>query len=134
MSVMKKGYTLMEVIMVVFIVGLLSSLVVMRYDSQRKRTAINVTKANLESIRTAIAFYYDIEGTWPVGNLSELYLGTAPSGKKYLGKLPSEEITHKNSVTNVSTNTGGWFYDLPTHTIIPNLTGTDATGVDYSTY
>lgn len=134
MPKMQKGYTLMEVIMVVFIVGLLSSLVIARYDSQRKRTAINVTKANLESIRTAIAFYYDIEGTWPVGNLSELYLGTAPSAKKYMSKLPAEEITHKNSVSNSSTNAGGWFYNLSTHTIIPNFTGTDALGVAYSTY
>ncbi len=131
---MKKGYTLVEVLMVVFIIGLLSSLVVMRYDSERKRTAINVTKANLESIRTAIALFYEVEGNWPVGNLSELYLGTAPSGKKYLAKLPAEEITHKNSVTNVSTNTGGWFYDLPTHTIVPNFTGVDSNGAAYSTY
>ncbi len=134
MQILKKGYTLVEVLMVVAIVGLLSTLVVARYDSQRKRTAINVTKANLESIRTAIAFYYEVEGIWPVGNLSELYLGTAPSGKKYLGKLPAEEITNKNSVTNILTNTGGWFYDLPTHTLLPNLTGTDALGVAYATY
>ena len=90
---LNKGYTMMEILMVVFIVGLLSSLAIARYDSQFKRAGVNMTKANLESIRTAIAMYYEVEGIWPVGNISELLLSAG--GRKYLPAIPNEMITNK---------------------------------------
>jgi prepilin-type N-terminal cleavage/methylation domain-containing protein len=133
MSRLNKGYTLMEVLMVVAIVGLLSSLVLARFDSERKRTAINVTKANLESIRTAVALFYEIEGTWPANNLSNLING-APSGKRYLGSMPAEAIKNISVVVNVTNNNGGWVFDLAGHTVLPNLTGLDAKGIAYNTY
>ncbi len=129
---LNKGYTMMEILMVVFIVGLLSSLAIARYDSQFKRAGVNMTKANLESIRTAIAMYYEVEGIWPVGNISELLLSAG--GRKYLPAIPNEMITNKNTVGNAMTNSGGWFYDLSTHIILPNLTGNDVNGLPYSKY
>ncbi len=129
---LNKGYTMMEILMVVFIVGLLSSLAIALYDSQFKSEGVNMTKENLESIRTAIAMYYEVEGIWPVGNLSELLLSAG--GRKYLPAIPKEMITNKNTVGNAMTNSGGWFYDLSTHIILPNLTGNDVNGLPYSKY
>ena len=128
----RNGHTLVEMILVVIIIGMLAAIIVPGYQRQSKRTAINATKTNIETLRTAIAVYYESEGTYPTGDLSGLI--SAPSGAKYLGAIPFEAISNKNSVTNVPDYQGGWFYNQTTHLIYVNLTGGDMEGTPYSAY
>ena len=128
-----RGYTLVEVLMVVFIIAMLASLVTIRYDRQRRQTAVNVTKSNLESIRTSIALFYEAEGMYPTSDLSDLVSGS-PSGAKYLGAIPAEAINNKNVVVNIPTYNGGWVYETGMHTVRPNLLGNDINGNPYSSY
>lgn len=128
-----QGFTLVEIVMVLFIIALLTSIVVVRFDQQRAQSMVHVTKANLESLRTAVAIFYEAEGTWPVDDLSDLVSG-APSGTQYLGLIPPEKITNDNTVVNVASYSGGWIFDLSTHDIHPNLSGTDVNGEAYSSY
>lgn len=126
------GYTLVEVLLVVMIVGMLAAMIVPKYDLQRKKAAVNATKANLEVLRTAVAVYYETEGSWPAGNL--LGLINSPTGVQYLGAIPKEAITDQNRVVNISDYNGGWVYETATHVIRLNVLGNDVNGTPYNTY
>lgn len=129
-----RGYTLTEILTVLFIIGLLLSLSVISFYSQNQRSKVNVTKANLESIRTAIALYYEVEGVYPSNNLDTLYNGASPHGRKYLGGMPPEAVTNNKTVYNSPFYSGGWYYNFTTHVIVPDLNGNDMYGVPFSSY
>ncbi len=131
---LKRGHTMAEMLMVVAIIALLSSMAVMRFDTQRKQSAINATKSNLESIRTAIALYYEEEKVWPSNDLSSLWNKSSPSGTVYIAAIPKEKILNSNSVVNVANYNGGWVYNSSSHDVLPNLAGSDALGALYSNY
>jgi prepilin-type N-terminal cleavage/methylation domain-containing protein len=130
---MKKGFSLVEILMAVAILGLIAAIVVPQFNKQVAQSNIAKTKANLETLRTAIRLFYEQEAAWPMSDLSNLTV-TMPSGMKYLPVIPKEGVTQKNTVVNIPDYTGGWWYDPPTHKILPNLLGTDANGDWYNTY
>jgi general secretion pathway protein G len=134
-SVSTKGFTLIELMMVVFIIGLITSLALPNFLSHRDQTAIDVTKANLENLRTVIALFYQEEEQWPSDDLSDLLL--APSGKMYIGTIPKEAICKSNQVVNVPPaggNDGGWYWNPTNHILLPNIYGADANGDRYDSY
>lgn len=67
-----RGYTLLELMMVMAIIALLISIVVPRYDLVLVRAYQAKTKSNLATLRTSINLYYsDTEGSYPLGNYPE---------------------------------------------------------------
>ena len=129
----KRGYTLVEILMAVAILGMIAAIVVPRFNSQIKYSGTNKTKANLETLRTAVRLFYEQEGIWPNNSLSNLISG-APSGYQYLPVIPSEGVKNKNNVLNIPDYSGGWVWETTTHTLRPDLPGTDANGAPYSSY
>jgi general secretion pathway protein G len=82
---LKKGFTLIELIVVVTIVGILAglALVNVRYAQQKAREA--ALKDNLFQMRKAIDNFYADKQRYP-GSLDELVPG-------YIRKIPSDPIT-----------------------------------------
>jgi len=129
-SVATLGFTLVELVMIMVVIGLLAAIVVPRYATQRENAKKAVTQANLETLRTAINLYYAKNGFYPDGAMfvSLMTSGTNP----YLEEIPPDGFSPANSPTkNVVSPMaacpcgmdGGWCYDMATGRILPDLGG-----------
>jgi len=67
----KQGFTLMEMVMVLVVVGLLVSIIVPKFNRQLDHAKEAATRANLESLRSAVGLYAKQVGVNPPG-LSDL--------------------------------------------------------------
>ena len=142
---LRLGFTLVELVMVIVVIGMLSAIIVPRFMSQRDKAGIATTKANLESLRTAIALYYAQEGTWPgITNTLETDLQSGEvTNTQYMRRVPDETVDNppSSAVAAAYSGNGGWVWD-PTAADPeiypnfdgPNANGTDADGTLYSEY
>jgi len=61
----KWGFTLIEMIVVIAIIGILSTILLTSVSSIRKNAIDTRRKSNLENVRGAINMYYSVKSTWP---------------------------------------------------------------------
>jgi type II secretion system protein G len=61
----KRGFTLVEVLVVVAIVALLASVVIFSLQESRKKSRDGERKADLEQIQLALRMYKNVNGTYP---------------------------------------------------------------------
>ena len=136
----QKGFTLIELVMVMVIIGLLAAIIIPKFTSQRDQAAIATTRANLENLRTAISLYYADEATYPDAGLTVANKGllSSPKGKIYIRDIPKEAIKNLKTVkAGAVDGLGGWTYDAATGDVHPNLTDDAADTVNdriYSKY
>jgi prepilin-type N-terminal cleavage/methylation domain-containing protein len=88
----KRGFTLIEVLIVVLIIGLLAVLVVPRYFGQNERGYVSEAVAMLSAIRQAEVSYY-LENAAYTATLASLDIDTSMSTK----------FTYAGSTTGTST-------------------------------
>ena len=81
-----RGFTLVELLLVLFLVALLASLVAPVITGTIGRARESALKEDLRTVRKAIDDYYADKGTYPA-DLEELVT------KRYLRKIPPEPIT-----------------------------------------
>ena len=86
---MKKGFTLVEIIIVLTLIGILVSIIVPIYRSSVIRAREAVLKENLFQIRDAISKYYYDKQKYPT-TLDDLVTD------KYLSKIPLDPILNSN--------------------------------------
>ena len=85
-SFRKKGFTLVEIVLVIVLIGILGAIIVPKFAGQTDKAKIAATKANIESIRSAIRMYQaDHDGVPPnnMGDLASTYLSNIPEDKDY---------------------------------------------------
>ncbi|MDO8734379.1 MAG: type II secretion system protein, partial [Elusimicrobiota bacterium] len=118
----KKGFTLIELMIVVAIIGILAAIAIPKFADLIKKSKEGSTKGSLGAIRSALTIYYgEQEGVYPKASLTAsydgktgceaganegAYIGTfnqsaGPFLTKYLDKLPSVKL----GITNLSDNT-----------------------------
>jgi len=85
------GFTLIEIMIVVIILGLLATLVTVNAPSMIHRHRVKIAKRNIESLQNAVDIYYTEMGTYPK-KLSDLVSAQDPSGEpiKIIKRVPKD--------------------------------------------
>ncbi len=158
-----KGFTLVEILIVVIILGTLASIIVPRFSSATEETRDSMLKEDLRNIRTQISIYAlqhldtppgvdssntadstlfaehltgfsDINGNTNNTRTNQFCFGP------YLSRIPENPINNMSSVTimnavpNQCPGTSGWIYIPSTLTFIADLQGNGFEGKPYSKY
>jgi general secretion pathway protein G len=84
-----RGFTLIELVVVMSVIALLLTLAVPRYFHALDNARINVQRQNAAAIREAIDKFFGDQGRYP-GTLAELV------EKRYLRALPVDPISESN--------------------------------------
>lgn len=126
MKMNKKGFTLIELMIVVAIIGILAAVAVPKFADLINKSKEGATKGALSAVRGALQVYYsDNEGVYPTsltsGDFTPKYMNELPTAK-----LPSTGHADGSTVNNYATvatavgDTGGWgFY---THSVTTHST------------
>ncbi len=134
-----KGFTLIELMIVVAIIGILAAIAIPRFAQMLEKSREGATKGNLSSIRSAISIYYsEKEGTWP-GDLSTSFTS-------YLYPIPPAKASPLGNISDVSLLAAppaavalGWGFITDAGSVyagnaFANSTATDTKGTIFSTY
>ncbi len=122
------GFTLIEILIVVVILGILAAIVLPQFTSAADESRTNSLKMTLFRVRTQIEIYYQQHGAYPSLATLEDQLTLASndagdtaaigtSGYKlgpYLQEFPLNPETGTNTVSAGAVGTSAWYYDETT--------------------
>lgn len=116
----KKGFTLVELLVVVAIIGLLSTLAVVALGSARQKARDAKRVSDIKQIQTALELYFSDQNTYPVvaaavtlGDATHLTLSStnafaaAAAGTTYMGLVPSNPTPNGTAYTYTSLTAAG---------------------------
>lgn len=89
----KKGFTLVELLIVVAIIGVLATLLMSNFIGVRQRARDAQRKADLRQMQSALEFYRSDLGTYPVSlsSCGSIFQGGSPANT-YMQKLPCDPL------------------------------------------
>jgi prepilin-type N-terminal cleavage/methylation domain-containing protein len=142
-----KGFTLIELMIVVAIIGILAAIAIPRFAQMLEKSREGSTKGNLGSIKSAASIYYgDTQGIWP----TTLQSATSYAFSKYLDNISPVKVTGafvagapSPAGAKVSMTVGsgaptasdtGWMYDSAFGNVYVNSTVKDSKSIPYSFY
>ena len=109
----ERGFTLVELMVVVAIIALLAAIIIPNYVHARAQAAVSQSEANMKQISTALELYYSDKQTYPPGSAAvtpDLFGG---AGNQYLASTPTNAQGHAEySYTFATTPTGAPTYTL----------------------
>ena len=116
MKNVKKGFTLIELMIVVAIIGILAAIAIPKFADLINKSKEGATKGGLSSVRSAIQVYYgDNEGWFPADSLECITLNAKYIAEIPLAKLPGTGHGDSNAVAPIAasgaiTDQSGWAY------------------------
>ena len=120
-----RGFTLVEVLIVVIVLGILAAIVVPQFSRASDDANLSALKTNLQTIRAQLELYkIQHNGSYPTlaAFTAQLTAGTDITGAAgttygpYLLTIPTNPFSNVSTVTNTTppAATLGWFYDQAT--------------------
>lgn len=139
----RKGFTLVELVVVILILGILAGVAAPKMFNTSSRATDNGLKQTLSIVRDAIELYHADNGRLPapansaafVDNLEKYMRGAFPKSPVHSGET-ADDIAIVSAATTSPTGTTGWMYNSLTGEFICNL-GTESateTGVNYNQF
>ncbi len=142
-----KGFTLIELMIVVAIIGVLAAIAIPKFGQMLEKSREGATKGNLGSVKSASTIYYgDQQGLWP----TTLNVFSAYTFSRYIGTLPAVKVTGAfvanspnpagikvvltSSSSVPSAGSSGWLYDSTQGILYINSTVKDSRNLPYSFY
>ena len=110
----ERGFSLIEILMVVAIIGILSSQVYASLNESRPRARDSERMSNLLEIQKALGLYYDSNGAFPISVATTSIDGTDPlslalNGSGYISRTPQDPLEPTFSYEYRSDANGGDF-------------------------
>jgi len=114
----ESGFTLIELVIVIVILGILASVAIPKYEDMREQARVATMKGQLGSIRSSIAIQYArnaLNGNATFPTLD----GTIFAD----GRVPKEPVNNSNAVKTTAgiDDAGGWQYNSTTGIVKANL-------------
>ena len=136
----KEGFTLIELMIVVAIIGILAAIAIPKFADLIRKSNEGATKGNLGSVRSALSIYYgDQEGLYPQTpnalTISGDYMASIPKAKTPTYHGDSSTFTLNTS----DDDQAGWGYnntntDSNFGNLWVNCSHTDSKSTVWSTY
>lgn len=136
---MKRGWTLIELMVVIIVIGVIMLIVLPRFGEIRDRSREGTTKGSLGALRSAINNYYaDKEGIWPSilsdPSFEGVYIDEIPRARLRGGIRGNNDTNSVTYGTTPQPPYGGWLYDSNTGRLRINHIEVDTRGIPYSSY
>ena len=109
----KKGFTLIELMIVVAIIAILAAIAIPKFADLINKAKEGSTKGALSSVRSAIQVYYgDNEGWFPADSLACVTLNAKYIAEIPLAKMPGTGHGDSRAVlgAQAATDVAGWLY------------------------
>jgi len=92
MKLRKKGFTLIEMLIVIVIIGILASALIPRLNNMQARARDAARKADLNQLGTAITAYFTDFGQYPGTGAHDINEFAAKLAPSYLSSIPSDPL------------------------------------------
>ena len=111
MTKLRKGFTLIELMIVVAIIGILAAIAIPKFADLINKAKEGSTKGALSSVRSAVQVYYgDNEGWFPADSLACVTLNAKYIAEIPLAKMPGTGHADSRVVATSFADGTGWYY------------------------